>query len=282
MKRQELTCLHTHPGGDVWGVSVQGVARPIKGFLPAIPLRAGAYRVIGMPENYRLITELYSALIGKETNATLLVGSPWICPQQRDTVEQVLSCVSVLDVHNSLCNTWHAMDSASYNNFLLLRTHQETGNSELLEHIYSYHLTRPLFQFLGLNQFELAVELLRLIGDPRWYLNPQRPYRMDRLESYFGLHVSQFVEWDADAPQVNPRTAVLLKILRALPPESFAHRECAKIGLLRFCRLYGCRRILSFVARNWLAVLAHPGYFDPDVFFRHRETRDHYLQQFRD
>lgn len=287
MKRQELTCLHTHPGGDFWGVSGQGVARLVPELLPAISLRSGTYRVIGLPENYRLITELYTALVDKETGAQLLVGSPQLCPQQTGTVEQVLSCISVLDVHNSLNHGWHRVDSTSYNNFLLLRASQESEDVELLEYIYSYHVTRPLFQFLGIRQPELAIELLRLIGDPRWYLNPQRPYRLDRLESYFGLHPTQFARsWDADfstpMSERNRRSVFLWKLLRSLPPESFVLQELDGLTFRFQDRLQACRRILGFVARNWLAALAHPGYFDPDVFFRKPEARNHYLRQFRD
>lgn len=287
MKRQELTCLHTHAGGDVWGVAGQGVAKPLPGFLSAIPVRGGAYRVIGLPENYRLITELHAAMVGKETGAQLWVGSPRLCCQQNGTVEQVLSCISVLDVHNSLCHSWHGMDSASYNNFLLLRTQQEGEEVELMEHIYSYHVTRPLFQFLGLNQPELAIALIGMIGDPRWYINPQRPYRLDRLESYFGLHPTQFAQsWDADfstplSPR-NRRSVFLWKLMRALPPESFVLKELQGLTFRFQDKLAACRRILGFVARNWLDELTNLGYFDPDVFFRQPEARDQYLRQFRD
>lgn len=287
MKRQELTCLHTHAGGSVWGVAGQGVAKPLPGFLSSIPVRTGVYRVIGLPENYRLITELHAAMVGKETGAQLWVGSPQLCCQQNGTVEQVLSCISVLDVHNSLCHSWHGMDSTSYNNFLLLRTQQEGEDLELMEHIYSYHVTRPLFQFLGLNQPELAIELIGMIGDPRWYINPQRPYRLDRLESYFGLHPTQFAQsWDADfstplSPQ-HRRSVFLWKLLRALPPESFVLKEFAGLTFRFQDKLAACRRILGFVARNWLDELTNLGYFDPDVFFRQPEARDQYLRQFRD
>lgn len=287
MKRQELTCLHTHAGGDVWGVAGQGVARPLPGFLSSIPARTGIYRVIGLPENYRLITDLYVTLVDKETSAQLLVGSPQLCPQQTDTVEQVLSCISVLDVHNSLNHGWHRMDSTSYNNFLLLEAYRESADVELLEYIYSYHVTRPLFQFLGLNQPELAVALISMIGDPRWYINPQRPYRLDRLESYFGLHPTQFAQsWDADFSTLpsprNQRSMFLWKLMRALPPESFVLKEIHGLTFRFQDKLAACRRILGFVARNWLDELTNLGYFDPDVFFRQPEARDQYLRQFRD
>lgn len=287
MKRQELTCLHTDQAGTLWCVTAQGIIRPLPGPLPPIPLRAGVYRVIAVPENYRLITELYSSLISKETNATLLVGSPDICPHQGQDAAQILSGLTVLSVHNSLCNTWHAMNSHSYNNFLLLRAQHERQTADQLEVVYSNHHLRSVFQFLGLHQVELAARLTALIGDPRWYINPQCPYSMDRLESYFGLKPSQFrATWNLltsiSIDSRAERTLFLWRVLNTLPENNHIERELPKGGTSFDRKRRACRLLLGFVARNWLAEVLHSGYFDPYKFFQRADARDSYISQFRD
>lgn len=287
MKRQELTCLHTDQDGTLWCVTSHGIVCPLPGSLPPIPLRAGIYRVVGVPDNYRLITELYSVLISKDTNATLLVGSPPVCQGREHDVEQILSGISVLDVHNSLCNTWHAMNSHSYNNFLLLRAQHEQETVDELNLIYTHHFLRPVFQFLGLHQVDLAAQLTALIGDPRWYLNPQCPYRLDRLESYFGLKPSQFrTAWNLltniSIDSRTKRTLFLWKVLNTLPENNYIERELPQGGTAFDRKRRACRLLLGFVARNWLAEVTHSGYFDPYKFFQRAEARDSYISQFRD
>lgn len=283
----DLSCLHTDCSGVVWGMTPRGVAGPIKPTSLASRLSSGVYRVIGAPENYRLITELYSTLIGKELNARLLVGSPHLCSGRKPTVEQVLSGVSILSVHDAVHNSWHRIDSKGYNNFLLLRTYQEEGVNDLLEHIFEYHESRAAFRFLGLTCNKLILQLLSAIGDPRWYLNAQRPYRMSRLESYFGLLPVQFHQaWSgsnlmSSCPRAK-RTLLVLAIVRALPADSFVFSELGRGGRESGRMLQACRIVLGFVARSWLAGLANSGYLDPNVFFRRAEVRNRYLQQLRD
>lgn len=288
-KRQEPTCLHTSRDGEIWIVEAGGNPQPFLHLNNPLRLRAGNYRVMGCPANYRLITDLYSTLNRKEEESQVLIGSPAICRERNHTCKEILNCISVLTTHDSLSDRWHVLDSSGYNNYLLLRYFHEEGITDLVANVYKHHGLRNAFNFLGLNSLQLAVYLISEIVDPRWFLNLRRPYRLSKLESYFGLKPGQFHQlWRPatlpvfDLPDHQRRTVLLMEIVRALPTdgpialEVQDEPEDAK-QVLKMCRL-----VLGFVARHWLQSLGRPGYFDPERFFKKVGNQADYRRQFED
>lgn len=279
-KQREHTCLHADASGLVWGMLAQGKGQPVQSSELEEVLRSGTYRIIGVPDNYRLITELYNSLIQRNLRSKIWIGSPEICPHRNCTPRQLLSCLSVLGVHDNLHHRWHALTSKTYNNYLLLRAFREEGLSDLTQHIYSSHCLRPFFDFLGLYDAQRAVSLIAQIVDPRWFLNPRRPHRMSRLESYFGLLPTQFSR-RSSAPQ-QQRFQSLQAVLSALSPTSFLRQEVPQGLDTESGQLRGCRLLLGFLARNWLAKLIPLEHFDPDRFFSHSAGRAEYNRLFKD
>jgi hypothetical protein len=276
-KRYEHTCLHMDSERTIWGMTPQGVAKPVKLRDLEELLRAGDYRVVGLPINYGLITELHALLIRRKAKAQIWIGSPEVCFRKNCQPAPLLSCLSVLEVHDNLHHRWHPLSSETYNNFLLLRALHDEGFSDLTGAIYNSHCLRPFCQFVGLTDSKLAANIIASIGDPRWYLNPKRPYRMTRLESYFGLLRPQLSDVKNDLRQ--KRRLVLLEALDSLSSDSWLWSEIAVRALQPSD---GCRLLLGFLARNWLTQLTPLDHFDPDRFFQQQEIKLSYLNQFKD
>lgn len=277
-KRHEHTCLHMDSEGIVWGMTPQGIAKPVKLRDLEQLLRAGDYRVVGLPSNYRLITELHALLTRRKAKAQIWIGSPEVCPGKNCQPAPLLSCLSVLEVHDNLHHRWHPLSSETYNNFLLLRALHDEGFSDLTATIYNSHCLKPFCQFVGLTNPKKAADLISNIGDPRWYLNPRRPYRMSKLESYFGLATAQLSDRKNTLRQA--RLSSVIAALDSLPSDSWFREELLTRPSADKYR--GCKLLLGFLVRNWLTQLTPLDHFDPDRFFQRPEAKLSFVSQFKD
>lgn len=284
---QELACLHTAQDGQHWSVNESG--NPQLYPYPTIPslVRSGTYLVLGCPENYSLITKLYTTLRQKKDKSRLLVGAPTLCRGRDSDIGQVLSCLSTLNVHASLVNCWHDVGSKAFNTYLLLQCYREGGINDLISTIFKQNCLHSCFDFMGLTSLRLVVQLMDEIVDPRWFLNPRRPYSFSRIESYFGLKPAQFrsvcspdlLLFSSDRQR---RSLLLWAITEALPADSFVVTESAHIEDDNSRRVAMCRQVLGFVVRNWLTELRLPGYFDPEKFFKQEVNLFAYWRQFKE
>jgi len=287
---QELTCLHTAQDGEIWSIEAGGNPRPFLYLNNPIRLRSGTYRIVGCPANFKLITDLYSALNRLKDDSIVLVGAPTICQCQNQGVDEILSCISTLNVHDNLKHCWHVADSKMFNTLLLLHYFHIEGINDLVGNIYDQHCLKHYLNFMGLNSMKLAVQLIAEIVDPRWFLNPMRPYRFSRLESYFGLKPAQFYRICGDnaSPlhlnENQQRTLLLLDIVKNLPEDGFVVTEAAAAGLSNELArtVFMCRQVLGFVARSWLTEIGLPSYFDPVKFFKQKGNVADYRRQFKE
>jgi len=277
-ERYEHTCLHMDSEGIIWGMTPQGITKPVKLRDLEELSRAGDYRVVGLPSNYRLITELHLMLLKLTAKAQIWVGSPEVCPGKNCQPAPLLSCLSVLGVHDNLHHRWHPLSSETYNNFLLLRALHDEGFSDLTAAIYNSHCLKPFCQFVGLADPQLAANVISNIGDPRWYLNPKRPYRTAKLESYFGLASTQLAGKKSVLRQ--KRLVTLMAAFNSLKRGSWLRSELT--AGTKTNKHQGCKLLLRFLARNWLTQLTPLDHFDPDRFFQQQEAKLSYLSQFKD
>ena len=132
-----MTCIHIDHDGTTWVNTPEGIPTQVIGKYRPSKLLATTYRVIAVPQNYKVIISLYLALINKEIKGNLLVGSPRICRRYHNSSLQLLNCISVLNPHDNLPHTWHHIDSTSYRNFLLLEVKQSIvmniGNQSIVK-----------------------------------------------------------------------------------------------------------------------------------------------------
>ena len=280
----ELICLHTDAQGRFWALKPFG--RPAQISLPLVnsSLAAKTYRIIGCKANYRLLTELYSSLVGSELKATVFVGAPRLC-SHCDDLTKTFDRLAVLDVQNGLRNVWYAMDSSSYNNFLLLRNYAEEGFSDLTEHVFHYHLLTPYLKFLGLEPTAFVVDFVSLLVDPRWYINSNRPSRLDRVKSYFGLIPAFFFKvWNSPetlkgGPRLR-RLIALIALAGSLKSDSVLMRELEGVNddgkrIFKLCEL-----LVEFLIRHWLLETGVPPTFEPAKFFKVESNRRQYYSVF--
>ena len=258
-----MICLHTGSGGDYWCTDEAGRQVVFDKLDSQEALKSANYRVLGSPENYRLITELYSRLSQQEVDARLCVGSVRLCRSRNSTVRDVLNCISMPTVHDSLCNQWHVVTSRSFNNYLLLRAYEEEGFSDLVTTVFRHHCLSKHFEFAGVPS-HYAIQLISMIVDPRWFLSVKRPMRMQPFEAYFGLDPGYFREAVKDKSDKRPsskliRTLFLSNVVKAADRDSFVHD--AKDHRQQ------CKVLLSYIVRNWLDSLGFEGYFVPQKFF---------------
>lgn len=282
---RDLTCLHTDDSGVCWYINTEGGLQTYDKLQSAVGLRSGVYRVLGCPTNYRLITELYSRLSRQEADAKVYVASPRVGKGKKATAAEALSCISVLHVHDSLSQHWHAVTSTSFNNYLLLSSFKEEGFTDLVTTVYGHHCLSKHFEFIGVP-FMFAMQLIYLIVDPRWFLSTTRPARMQSVEAYFGLTPAAFRKsWDAGVSKkyskASVRSAFLLDAVSHIDSDSFIHTRTAGIKDETERVRQACKLMLGYIVRNWLEELGLPGYFDADKFFINQVYRQEYQYKFR-
>jgi len=291
-----MTCIHIDHDGTTWVITPEGIPTQVIGKYRPSKLLSTVYRVIGIPQNYKIIISLYLALISKEIKGKLLVGATSICHRYHNSSLQLLNCVSLLNAHDNLPHTWHNVDSASYRNFLLLQVKQEQiydsspKLQDRVQHWYSQHVTYPFWQFLKIEQHsDLLIDILASIVDPRWYFNVNHPNRLTRLDSHFGLmpfaNFSKF--WNlrirkktAELDAKQDRTRLLVEAVKALPSDSplLLDYSCDITDKKDVHKT--CKRLLHFIVRNWLAGTMEHADFDPRVFFSNKQVKDSFLKQF--
>ena len=281
-----MTCLHTDQDGQPWSVAATGNPQPCLHLGSPAKVRAGTYLVLGCPENYRMITQLYATLNQKEATSSLLIGAPKLCKGRDRDVRQVLSCLSTLNVQDSLVNCWHDAGSKTFNTMLLLQYYHTEGINEIVGEIFGQHCLRNYFNFMGLHSLKLAVQLVNEIVDPRWFLNPKRPHNLSRIESYFGLKPAQFRRVCGPglllADDNHKRALLLMAIVEKLPKDRFVETETSQIKDENSRMVMKCRQVLGFIVRAWLTELQLPGYFDPEKFFKQVGNLADYRRQFKE
>lgn len=291
-----MTGIHVDYDGTTWAVTPEGIPTQVIGKYRPSKLMSTTYRIIGVPCNYKIILALYLALVNKDIKGKLLVGSPLVCRRYQNSGLQLLNCVSVLNPHDNLLHTWHTVDSTSYRNFLLLQVKQEQlydSSKKLkdrLQHAYAQHITYPFWQFLKIEQqVDLVLDIIAAIGDPRWYFNVKHPNRLTRLDNHFGLMpFSKFSKfWNlrkkkktANLDAKQDRARLLMETVKNLPADSplLLDVSCDMKDKKEVYR--ACRRLLHFIARNWLAGSVAYVEFEPSVFFKNEEVRESFLKQF--
>ena len=279
---QNSNCLHTDDEGTYWYIDKRGKLDEFEGFKSNQALEGGPYRIIGCPDNYRLITELYSKINQQKDEAYVTVGSPLVCKGHNCT-KTTLNCISVLDVHDNLSCRWHRVNRFSFNTYLLLRAWREGAFGDLTTKVYESHCLSSHFDFIGLSQTN-ALQLISQIVDPRWFINSNRPMRVQSLETYFGLTPRLFNKaWKAGL-EIKPnsttvRAAFLMNAIGSLKDDSCLRQASKRLDAENITR-HSCKRLLNYVFRNWLEAAGLKGYFDPEKFFKTYDSRVGYYHRF--
>lgn len=252
MYDRQFICLQSDSDGDIWIARSGSKPKKFSDISNPTRMSSGVYCVLGVPQNFWLITELYSTVKRMREESTVLIGARSLCQENTPTLS-TLSRISVMRVHDCLLNRWHAMDSLLYNHYLLLQLAQSDNLSELTKNVYRNHCMRPYFDFLGINDATKAIAFLACLQEPRWFLSTSKPKRLNAVESFFGLTASS-------NKAASKHLDVLNDLRLSLPTRSFLIGD--GVDATRSNRL-----LLHFLVRSWLEALGQSGYFNPDKFF---------------
>ena len=167
------------------------------------------------------------------------------------------------------------------------------------EEICEIAMGHPVWRFLSPYAIQPipAGIVLGLIGDPRWYISPEHPYRGGKLKSHFGLErrhkgdhtlrsVKSMVDYRyfslystrflAGMWPVDPFTPLehgLLQDINIEDTEADLKRKAEKLVRVELSR------VLNYIRLIWMEVLHPDEYaFDPDKFFQQPANSAYFKQ----
>lgn len=259
-------------------------------------------RVLGTPENARLIVKMHEARVrrGKGKRPShIQLGSPSICFRQRCLLDPAFVLQQLWQPATAamLTGCWHELSDKDFPTYYMLAAFQTNGGriDETIRRVATYHPAWPALSFPLTADLDVACRLICLIRDPRWYNHHNRPNRASRLLSYLGLTPQNFVVDRAveKADQHRDRAELVLRAWggdRPDPanpdePRNFLWRIRKHVGGVRGW-LKASHVHMQFVRLVWLQGLAPPGrqVFDPSIFFKHfveTEAFQRHLQRLR-
>lgn len=180
------------PDGEVWYLDGDrlpcrsGASKP--DFLASHPARLNAerVRVVGSPQNAKLILRLYELKLRDEL-ASVEVCSPLVCStsQDRSDPEKVLYNMRRWTAPGTM-GGWHEVTRADYVAYAMSLLYQQNAEPQKLIEFLMEHPAYPALSFLYADHLALA-RLLATIIDPRWYVDLAAPDRPGKLHSFLGL-----------------------------------------------------------------------------------------------
>lgn len=186
--------LHCAHGDTVWysddSLAIQHSEKSVEEFISTYPITD--YKQISLlasPSNAALACRLYE-LFHENIQIRLVFG-----PENLDVTE----------ILHSLLGTQHRsafMHKAEY--FAYCLTALRESSPDKLDKALTYHPTWPFISFIPFIDRHSIINVLAEIGDPRRFINPFKPNRLSRLNSYLGVNYSNARRFFEDeTPGVN-------------------------------------------------------------------------------
>lgn len=302
--------LHTDSDGIVWcgqnGVRAVNSKLVPEEFVTHNSFRtAKLVRIMGVHDNAGLIVTAYNAQKKLNAsrapaksalsipNARLEVGSPLMCPVKalrKDPVE-VLQRMWQTDTASRISTGWRAVDTNLFNSYLLVTSVDELSDKAAA--IFRYHPTSSLFSYFPDCDTKSCMKFVSEVVDPRWFLHPERPHRMTRLNRFLGLTPRVFKAiFSGDATTMvgmhNIHRAIVvnscwnlgdLDDVDCLLPRNFLWRIYRERGYGWEGALAASLSFVRFISFQWRDKLSgsRRNLFDPSVYFHSQEEVDSYL-----
>jgi hypothetical protein len=261
---------------NVWSVSSKGFTTKVLLEKLDTVFAKGRFRVLGLPENYQLITTAYSRFLFKNAPVKLFVGSPLLCKYAACDPVSLLSRLATISAHDNATNMWHELRTEEYSTYVLLRQYLSEGVSESVCNLYRQHAISRVFRFLELDDLPLVLQVISQVVDPRWFVNVKNPTRTSRLENHFGLKLKHST--DKRITDRQDRASLLVSLVSNLDASHWIWKEITVCSDPEKATMKACKLLLSFVFRNWLSLLTAQPHFNPILFFKDPITRNRYVQ----
>lgn len=242
-------------------------------------------RVVGLARNAPLLKRLYRMPGVK----TLEVCSPLCCPsiEQRNDPGQLLISSRTYERPRSV-GGWHTFTEGDLAHYTLAdryyhpedykKTDPAAVHMELLQ-----HPAWPAMSFISHLNWNKLVELLGLLIDPRWYVDPSDPDKTSKLPQYLGLD-PRAQNSNADKNERSARNHLVTETWRNgdpagpfIAPGHFLWRTWHAKGGGTKGDLAVSKRFIEYLRQNWLAALCPTAQashlFVPEYFFD-KDTQD--------
>lgn len=187
---------------------------------------------------------------------------------------------------------WHDVGEHDYVTFSLINSLQKHGyNDNAFRFLKDHPIFYPISYIPHISHQNLAW-LLSLIIDPRWYINPEKPDKCSRLESYLGLNpkTQRCVSGDDCMDRLSARCNLVLSTWKNGSPEfglpnNFLWRIWKHHGQDYMADLRTSQNFIAFLRLLWLNELRQSlteSLFIPSYFF-HRQDEiisfEQYMEQ---
>lgn len=299
--------LHTDQRGQVWYSSGIGTAQNSGQIIDTFLLSKVVtgmglrIRVLGIPQNAELIIALYLRR-NKSEIASIEVAGPNICeaPDELHDPETVLYRMRSTSLA-SACGGWHLVTDADYLTYALIGRLRRTGGvfDAVTATYFQAHPVYRALSYIPTLSAENTVEVLKMIVDPRWYVDRRAPERQGKLELYMGLTpaVQRRVS-DQTKILVKPRELRCSAVLESwkthhpgavdlTDPRNFLYRIHKAAGSGIKGDLRASQAFLRYLRYNWLDAAdkrkgAKDGLFAPELFFKTPGEREIYERYMND
>ena len=228
---------------------------------------------------------------GCHVNASLLAAA-LRAREGRDIVVATTGCGRACDVRASLDAlwiasvdpgvraNWTAAKPTDYVNYAMLAAWEGDRVTDMVRRHMPYHPAWPALSFISDRDVDAACRLLRVIGDPRWFVDARRPNRMSRLLRYLGITPGVMAGVAAGRASAGDPVAVRARAVvdYCLPvrpaadyaaPGEFLRRIALTAPTKALGYVKAGRRFVQFVVWVWLQGLRADRFvFDADSFFK--------------
>jgi len=297
----DATHLHTDQG-VVWA---QTGTRPpcntglsVAEFLTQAPLARASARVLGCRENAPLIVFLYQ-MRARGRLASVQVASPLVgrITSERENPAWLLNRMRTFRQRQSL-GGWHEVGEVEILSYILATLFQKGEHHHTLE-LLCVHPAWSALEFIPhLDAFK-AAELLSLILDPRWYIDPEKPNRSGKLHRHLGLYPAAITAIRRGRVTTDPvrRCKLALECWKTAegPGEAAAdgtpgyflwRRWSARYDNSEIADLRTTQALMTYIRLNWLdglyraraigagKLIVGDGLFVPEYFFQDKAEVD--------
>lgn len=285
IKERDTLQLHSDPWG-LWcsrGFDTATLVKDEESFLHSLHTDpALRVRLLGTAHNASLILRLMG------TDLPVEVASPTICPPDdlRDA-QAVMYSMRRCSLPPSL-GGWHRVTPEDYRSYQHIDAWRQNGGfTTQVAATYSTHPASHALNFIPSLSVPDAAELLTLIVDPRWFIDPEAPYRISRLRAFLGLMPRHVRNLDKKAEPGSALSRCQLVMRTWQGPQQPTPNQLSKAGHFLWRRhkqagggqrglLRASSAFVTYLARTWhqamLASSPRPvEMFLPTSFFKSRE-----------
>lgn len=196
-----------------------------------------------------------------------------------------------MDTASRISANWRIVDSDLFNSYLLSTSVDEVSDKSSA--IFRYHPTASIFKYLEAYDTSSCMKFVSEVLDPRWFLHPDRPHRMTRLNRFLGLTPRVFrAIFSGNATEMtgahNISRAIVvnscwnvgdLDAVDCSAPRNFLWRIYRERGYGWKGALAASTSFVRFIGLQWRDKLSgsRRNLFDPSVYFHSQEEVDSYL-----